>query len=288
MREERGPWYLFTGLVLGLAAGLVYAWLISPVRYVDTAPASLRADFKDQYRALIAAAYLASGDVERAKARLSLLKDDDVAQQLAIQAQLAQAAGAPESEIRGLTELAARLNPSLSLPPTATLPTDTPTVAGTATMTPTPVVVMTLTLTPATTPETAATNAGPRPTVTPLPTLTPSSTPGAPFVLQDQALICDPKPVQPLLQVEAFDAAGQPVAGVEVIVSWSTGEDHFFTGLKPEVSPGYADFSMTPGVSYTLRLADGGEAVPDLAPAECEAPDGSRYWGSWKLVFIQP
>ena len=31
-QERRGPWYLLTGLVLGLAFGLVFAWVVSPVK----------------------------------------------------------------------------------------------------------------------------------------------------------------------------------------------------------------------------------------------------------------
>ncbi|MBI1865988.1 MAG: HD-GYP domain-containing protein, partial [Nitrospirae bacterium] len=43
---------------------------------------------------------------------------------------------------------------------------------------------------------------------------------------------------------------------IEIVVVWDAGEDHFFTGLKPELGQGYADFTMTEGVSYTLRLAE--------------------------------
>jgi hypothetical protein len=75
---------------------------------------------------------------------------------------------------------------------------------------------------------------------------------------------------------------------VELIVTWQGGEDHFFTGLKPELGLGYADFTMTPGVEYTLQLGAGGEPVTDLKPAECQAAGGARYWGSWRLIFIQP
>ena len=77
--ENRGPWYLLTGLVLGIALGLIYAWVFQPVtvyRYGLRPP--LRGDFKDQYRALIAAAYLGNGDLLRARARLELLKDEDM------------------------------------------------------------------------------------------------------------------------------------------------------------------------------------------------------------------
>lgn len=71
-------------------------------------------------------------------------------------------------------------------------------------------------------------------------------------------------------------------------MTWNGGEDHFFTGLKPELGLGYADFVMTPKVIYSVHLADGGQAVGDLTAAECVADDDSRYWGSWFLTFVQP
>ncbi|MRR32078.1 hypothetical protein EG834_17510, partial [bacterium] len=55
--ESRGPWYLFSGLIIGLVLGIFYAWVISPVQYVDTTPESMRPEFKDQYRSLVAQAY---------------------------------------------------------------------------------------------------------------------------------------------------------------------------------------------------------------------------------------
>jgi hypothetical protein len=125
-------------------------------------------------------------------------------------------------------------------------------------------------------------------TGTPLPTRTPSPTPGSPFVLKDQTFICDPNVVGPLLIVLAENTAGQPLPGVEAIVNWEGGEDHFFTGLKPELGQGYTDFAMSPGVVYALRLAEGGQPISDLAPAECETPRGERYWGSWVLQFNRP
>ncbi len=60
--------------------------------------------------------------------------------------------------------------------------------------------------------------------------------------------------------MEILDAAEQPVPSVELVVTWDGGEDHFFTGLKPELGLGYADFVMTPEVVYSIRLADGGQA----------------------------
>jgi len=91
-----------------------------------------------------------------------------------------------------------------------------------------------------------------------------------------------------LLQVLVEDQSGAPLSSVEAIVTWDGGEDHFFTGLKPELGNGYSDFVMTPGVVYTIRLAEGSEIVLDLTPSECETPSGSRYWGSWLLRFARP
>ncbi len=71
------PWYLITGLVLGFLLGLLYAWWVNPVVYSNTEPATLRADFKDNYRLTIAQAYAASGDLDRAESRLALLQDED-------------------------------------------------------------------------------------------------------------------------------------------------------------------------------------------------------------------
>lgn len=100
--------------------------------------------------------------------------------------------------------------------------------------------------------------------------------------------MCNIDQPDPLIQVEVKDAGGQPIPGVELVVTWEQGEDHFFTGLQPELGVGYGDFLMTPNVVYSVHLADGGQEANDLTATECVAEDGSRYWGSWLLTFIQP
>jgi hypothetical protein len=305
LRDERGPWYLITGFVLGAVLGVLYAWLVSPVEYVNTSPAAMREDFKGQYRALIASAYVANRDLPRAQARLNLLGDEDVARVLAEQAQHSLAEGGSPEVAQALALLALDLGQGPT--PIAEVGTPVPTAVLSTTVTPTASsVVKTPTSTPPETApgqtEEAVPTAGPtdspnltqeitrtsQPTSEPLPTRTPSPTPGSPFVLQESTFVCDPEQTEPLIQVLAEDADGAGISGVEVVVSWEGGEDHFFTGLKPEFGPGYADFSMTPGVTYNLRLADGGQTITDLTPAECETSSGSRYWGSWYLLFAQP
>ena len=67
-----------------------------------------------------------------------------------------------------------------------------------------------------------------------------------------------------------------------------SGEEHFFTGLKPEIGDGYADYLMTPDVVYSIQLAKGGAAVSNLTAPSCSTEAGVSNWGSLKLVFQQP
>lgn len=291
MNEKRGSMYLVTGIILGIAFGLVYSWVISPVEYVNAAPNTLREDFKRQYLTLISIAYTASGDLERAKARLNELGEVDIAQAVAMEAQRALAEGRPSSEAQALGALAAALGqgPAPVISPMFTM--TSPPVELTATLSPTPVINEQdepSSPQPGSTMQPTLIDQTPQPTNTLLPTRTASPTTGAPFELMDMSLICDPEIEEALIQVETRDIDGEPVPGVEFIVNWDNGEDHFFTGLKPEFGLGYADFNMTPGTVYVLRLAEGGNPIPDLMAAECELSGGERYWGSWLLIFEQP
>jgi hypothetical protein len=298
MKDERGPWYLLTGLVLGAVLGLVYAWFYAPVRYVDASPASLGEAGKDLYRVLISAAFVANGDLPRARARLNLLDDLDPARVLAVQAQRALAEGHSEQEVYALGLLAVSLAegevPPNAIPiiasstPSLVIETATPSIEP-ATATPQQplsavVGVVTATqrasVTPTLRPFTA--------TSTPLPTRTATPTPGSPFVLAERAALCDSNLDGPLIIINTLDSADQPVPGVQVIVSWSGGEDRLVTGLKPELGLGYGDFHMQPGVSYTVHLVEGGEVVQGLVSNECETRSGNRFWGSWSLTFSQP
>jgi hypothetical protein len=311
MGESRGPWYLLTGVIIGLALGLVYAWAISPVAYVNTAPVSLANDYKAAYRSLIAAAYAANGNLERARTRLALLDAADPASSLAAQAQSVLAQGGSKEEASRLALLAAALNKT-SLPVSAgPSPTATATITTTNSSVPTP---KPATKTPSveaqpvpssTTDSTRAVSSitpSPQPSIThtplpspsasptPLPTVpsrTPTPTLGSPFVLKDRQPVCDPSLAEALLQVEVTDASGTPLPGIKILVTWQEGEDFFFTGLKPEVGPGYADFSMTPGVVYAVRLAEGSQTASNLSVPDCGHAGGSNYWGGWRLDFTQ-
>lgn len=128
-RDQRGSWYLLTGIVLGVGLGLLYSWIVSPVKYIDAPPYALREDYKDEYRALIAAAYLYDGDLARAQDRLAQLNDEETAQSMTIKAQQALAQGYPEEEVRALGILALALGQGIT--PEAPTPFPTQTITST-------------------------------------------------------------------------------------------------------------------------------------------------------------
>jgi hypothetical protein len=297
MRENRGPWYLFTGLLIGLAVGLIYAWLVQPVQYADAAPNTLSESARDQYRAMIALAYKADSNLGRARQRLALLNDNNPAQALRTQAD--RFGDPPTVEGIALAALAEVYNPR----PTAQFtPIQTVAVPTTAiTRAPTGIQSPTATLDPAQAVRTATSPPSPTPSptltipptlaasLTPSPTLKPSATLGAPFALKDKQKVCDA--VQPaMLQMEVADSAGKPVAGVKIIVSWPpSGQDTFFTGLALNVGPGYADFQMIPKTVYAAQAGENGEIVNGLTTQDCTQPGSSTvFQGGWKLKFVQP
>lgn len=280
--ERRSPWYLVTGVVLGIVLGLMTAWYWYPVERIDTHPATLREDFKDKYREMIAAAYSNNGDLGRTKSRLVLLGDEDSVNTLTSQAQLTMAEGGSEEAARALGLLAAALNTELT--PTAVAGSvNTPTseegaieIEGSQTSVSTGTTTGALEIT-----------VSPAVTKTLTPTLTPTATQGALFTVELFREVCDPELPGPLIQVFVLDTARRPVTGVEVVVTWEGGEDLFYTGLKLEIDPGYADFMMEQDMLYTVGLTMGDQSVQVFTSA-CETEDGVQTFSSWEIIFVQP
>lgn len=285
--------HIILALLIGFGFGLLYSWVLSPVTYVDANPSILRGDFKDQYRIVVAASYQATQDLARAKARLSLLGDADPIGALSAQAQRMLAAGEPFENVRPLAQLATDLQlgyASAPITPTA-LPTSLntpqvePTVEGTETI---PPVVEEAEATPIPTVFFEQTPLIPTfsETLTPRPTATVTPAPGASFVLINQEPFCDPnKPA--LMQLMFMDSRGNQAAGVEIIVTWNQGEDKFFTGLKPELGNGYADFEMQANTIYNIRVTTGGGAQ-NISASVCTEPNGFQYLSGVSLTFQQP
>ena len=284
---------VFVALLAGIGIGLVYSWAIFPRRINDAAPSALRADFKDQYRSVIAAAYAANGSLPRAEARLSLLEDPDSVEALNAQAQ--RMLGNSQSLERAdlVAALASAIEKNVSGAPIST-PTVAVMISAGETFTPIPPlsspdasVLLTESL-PAvefepTIIETQATRIDP----TPRPTSTFTPEPGDPFTLTGQETICDPNQPEGLLQVFVLNRGRRQLAGIEILITWEGGEERFFTGLKPELGNGYADFMMIPEEIYTVQLARGSEVALDIRAPNCQDAGESRL-GGIKLTFQQP
>ncbi len=131
-------------------------------------------------------------------------------------------------------------------------PTDTPEPTKTFTPTPTPTKTPTRTPTATNTPTTRPT---PTPSYTPTATNTPLPDPDAPYGVAQSVVLCDDSLANGgLLRIYVRDRFEQGVPGVKIIVTWLGGKDSFFTGFKPEIDSGYADFQMEPGQQYQIEL----------------------------------
>ena len=71
---RRWFWFFLT-ILFGGALGLFYGWVINPVEYVDTTPATLRSDYQTDYVLMVAEVYHADGDIEQAVRRLAVMGD---------------------------------------------------------------------------------------------------------------------------------------------------------------------------------------------------------------------
>jgi hypothetical protein len=289
---RRIPWGIFFALLAGFGLGLAYSWTISPLRVVDAKPIALRTDFRDAYRSAIAAAFAATGNLSRAQARLAVLEDANPVEALNAQAQRNRATGESFQQADQLAALALALSdgisdgsvvPATSLPETAVVQSIQVTASATIPPPPPDVpILLTETQPPldATQPVVIATT--PRPTQTPLPTL------GAPFRLTGEETTCDINLPDGLLQVVVLNSNRRQMPGIKVSITWDGGEEQFFTGLKPEIGNGYADYVMTPNVIYSVQLGVGSDVAAELTPSTCQTPSGETYLGGIKLTFQQP
>jgi hypothetical protein len=91
-----------------------------------------------------------------------------------------------------------------------------------------------------------------------------------------------------VIEVFVQDFSGDGVPGEAVRVRWDEGEDTFYTGLKPERGPGYADFQMEEGTAYLVEMP--GRSDPTSQPlvaAPCNTESGDDAIGSYRVFFRQ-
>jgi hypothetical protein len=281
-----------TGFLLGLIGGSVFSIWLWPVPYDFALPSDMNTGSKDAYRLLIARAFYADGDSGRALPRLALLKDTKVEDVLGTQAQVALGRN-NDVDSGALARLAMSLNPANQQEAVATgAATDGPPGTAQATVNGTPAGDNAVTPSPEGTSESGT----PVPTISSLkipsadiPRATPTMFPtlSAPYILKERAADCGRSLRPGLLQIWVENATGLAMPGVRIQVNWKDGEETFYTGLKPDMNAGYADFEMASGIVYSLRVGENGETITGLGTADCTEEGHPERAGGMVLRFTE-
>lgn len=286
-QRRQPPYYLLTGLIIGTALGLLLSLVLLPVKYTNVPPETLSTSGKDAYRLMIASAYQYDDNLNRAQARLSLLREEDSLN--ALQNQATRSASKLDAQV--LLNLMKALNSSIVVKTPTSISSTQPAASTTPTMTVTTPPELTTSVT--TTSDTQAVRTA-TPQVettqsvnTPRPSATVSSVQTIPFVLSEKRTVCNPALKESLIQIEVFDSEGNPLPNAEILVSWADGASNFYTGYYPEISAGYADFTMQVGIQYLVKVGEIGEIVQNLSAPQCE-DDNLPFWGSIYLRFDEP
>jgi len=103
------------GVILGLAAALLYGWVLQPVRATDTSLVSLRQDYRADYVLMVAEAYGGEGELSLAVQRLAALGPETPSQYVEAAIAYASDQAFAVEDIERLTRLARDLQ---SIPPT--------------------------------------------------------------------------------------------------------------------------------------------------------------------------
>ncbi len=283
---RRNLW-IIVGLVClaaGISGGLYYAWKVSPLVQTNTAPWQLSADGQRQYMIAVSLAFARDHDLKRSVDRLVDLQLGDKTWQAVADAacDLARTSYVSTNTglaaVRSMVELAKSQGAtgcaSTLLPlytstpgPTSTIATVTPSLIPPSTKTPIP------TLGPTFTPATSV--AGNTPT------------PGGDFRVTLVEPFCSAK-TPGIIEVTVQDSSGTGIPGIQVEVSTDSDKDDFFTGLKPERGPGFADYSMPPNGAYTVSVPGSSDRSRPLTPTACTvAPKdgGGQSVTSYRVVF---
>lgn len=277
--------FALLGIGLGIAAGLFYTWTIDPVIEKNTRPDQLNEIDKQNYVVAIALDYGETGDIQRAYSLLAEVDPDKDAFQIAAdtlceltrEGQVQSAAdivamrqliavfqGQLGVEVKCDTSIYATAPPPTIITPTQTF-TPSPTVQRPDTKTPTVTVVGA--------------------TPTDLPSPTPRSTrrefepvSHSPFCIASKSGV---------IEIKVRDQSGIPLAGIEAAVTWSTDrgqqEEAFFTGLKPEIDDGYADYKGVEGETYQAFLVDQSRFSDELEIYVCDESAGTLL--GWEVIF---
>ncbi len=275
---------LLLGVIVGIGGGLYYAWVLDPVEEVNVAPWQLRPDHQNEYVVAVMLRFAYDGNLNRVVAALIEdvhLIDDPIGRAVAIACHLASTDYITEAgglngvlsimrfyQSQGRRGCADEIlpNPQVEVQRTVIAATQTPTLIPPPTKTATP---------------------GGNVTPTPAPNIVPTNPPQREFVIANITTFCSVE-ISGVIEAYVQEFNGEGIPGQAVRVRWDGGneENIFYTGLKVERGPAYADFQMSPGIAYIIDLP--GRSNPSTNPLEaapCITDTGAEALRSYRVVF---
>ncbi len=117
MRGKRIAWFLIV-ILIGLAGGLAYGWLINPAKFVNADPSMLRSDYKANYVLMVAEIYHSDQDLKGAERRLEFFGEVPPARSVAQGALTARQLEYSAYDLELIADLQNALESSPSLTPT--------------------------------------------------------------------------------------------------------------------------------------------------------------------------
>ncbi|MBN2304746.1 MAG: hypothetical protein JXQ72_09730 [Anaerolineae bacterium] len=266
----------------------MYTWEIDPVIEENTAPWQLNETAREHYVVAIALSYAQNQDVGLAFDRLRAVSPDRDVWNMVADIACERVKTVQTNNNRDIRVI--RALEQLYRPQGASGCADGlfPTPAPMAFNPPTPTLTRTPTVTPAAskTPSPAFPTSPPQQVFVPTPTPRPSGG----YILGRLRSFCDPD-FDGIIAVRVYDRLGQGVPGMPVTVTWGGSlSDTFYTGLKPEIGPEYADFEMEPGRSYSVAIPGLSSDAPTVEASACETTiNGQDVTGttSYRIDFQQ-
>ncbi len=261
------------GLLIGASSGLYYAWFVNPVSLTNITPRQLDQENLEQYVLLISEAYLADEDLERAERRLRTVDNESPEEIVAQLADEGFSRGDDPNNVRALTILAEALGQS---PRAAEVfsgivaPTSMPRGTPTATFRPAGQTTVT-------------------PTRTPRPTQ-PTIESTEPFIESELEFIsrevrCNEDENVGLLEIIVLDSNGSGLPGLPIQVAWEDRSEIFYTGFKPELGAGFADFQMEANLIYSVEILNLTEPVGGIDSSECTTDTNLLSIPNYRLIF---
>jgi hypothetical protein len=115
MREKRIALFILM-IGIGVGLGLLYGWVLNPVKYADTTPDMLHPNYKADYVLMVAEVYHADQNLDRAAHQIALLGSLPPAQIAANALITAKGLGYPSEDLDRMDELSQALLKSAPTP----------------------------------------------------------------------------------------------------------------------------------------------------------------------------